>query len=68
MAKKKKFEAKNARLVGDTRLTQREFKKMQTAFFNIQRDNATRLEGHAKAQLAAGMVDIGGTANLGALE
>lgn len=65
MAKKKKFKGNNAKLVGDTRLTQREMKKMHAAYFNISRDNATRLEEHAKAQVVAGMVDIGGVANLG---
>lgn len=67
MAKKKKHEGKNAQLVGETRLTQREMKKMQAAYHNIQRDNQTRLEEHTKAQIAAGMQDIGGIANLGML-
>lgn len=68
MAKKKKFKGNNAKLVGDTRLTHREMKKMQAAFFNISRDNANRLEEHAKAQIAAGMVDIGGVAQLGSVD
>lgn len=63
----KKHESKNAQLVGETRLTRREMKKMQAAYHNIQRDNASRLEEHTKAQIAAGMVDLGGTANLGML-
>lgn len=67
MAKKKKFKGNNAQLVGETRLTQREMKKMKAAYHNVQRDNATRLEEHAKAQLAAGTTAIGGVAQLGEL-
>jgi hypothetical protein len=42
MAKQKKFKGNNARIVGETRLTQREMKKMSAAYFNVQRDFATR--------------------------
>lgn len=42
MAKQKKFKGNNARIVGETRLTQREMKKMSAAYFNVQRDFAAR--------------------------
>lgn len=38
MSKQKKFKGNNAQLVGETRLTKREMKKMQAAYYNVQRD------------------------------
>lgn len=38
MSKQKKFKGNNAQLCGDTRLTKREMKKMQAAYYNVQRD------------------------------
>jgi len=65
MAKKKKFKGNNAQLVGETRLTKREMKKFQAAFYNVSRDNVERMEQHAIAQAQAGTVNLGGVANLG---
>lgn len=42
MAKKKKFKGTNAQLVGETRLTKREMKKMSAAYYNVSRDFAAR--------------------------
>lgn len=38
MSKRNKFKGTNAQLVGETRLTKREMKKMQAAYYNVQRD------------------------------
>lgn len=48
MAKKKKFKGNNAQIVGDSRLTVRQLKKMQAAYFNVQRDFAARVDAEAK--------------------
>ena len=42
--KKTKFKGTNAQLVGDTRLTKREMKKMQAAYYNVERDFSARIE------------------------
>lgn len=42
--KKTKFRGTNAKIVGDTRLTQRQMKKMQAAYHNVERDFTARLE------------------------
>lgn len=47
MAKRNKFKGNNAKLVGDTRLTQREMKKMSAAYYNVQRDFETRTAAEA---------------------
>lgn len=67
MTKGKKFKGNNAKIVGDTRLTQREMKKMQAAYHNVQRDNADRLEEFV-GKVAPGMTDLGGLANLGMID
>lgn len=59
MAKKKKFESKNAQLVGDTRLTQRQMKKFKAAYHNVQRDNQEIALENTKAQIAAGHSMLG---------
>lgn len=41
--KKKKFKGNNAKIVGETRLSQRQMKKFQAAFYNVQRDNEARM-------------------------
>lgn len=48
MAKQKKFKGNNARIVGETRLTQRQMKKMSAAYFNVQRDFAAQIELQSK--------------------
>lgn len=40
----KKFKGNNAKIVGDTRLTQREMKKFAAAYHNVQRDQQIALE------------------------
>jgi len=47
MSKQKKFKGKNAELVGDSRLTVRELKKMQAAYYNVQRDFLMKSEAAA---------------------
>lgn len=42
--KKTKFKGTNAKIVGDTRLTKREMKKMQAAYHNVERDFTAKLE------------------------
>lgn len=42
--KKTKFKGTNAQIVGDTRLTKRDMKKMQAAYHNVERDFAFKLE------------------------
>jgi hypothetical protein len=42
--KKTKFKGTNAQIVGDTRLTKRQMKKMSAAYHNVERDFAVRLE------------------------
>jgi hypothetical protein len=42
--KKTKFKGNNAKIVGDTRLTKREMKKMQAAYHNVERDFTAKLE------------------------
>ena len=44
MAKKNKFKGTNAKIVGDTRLTHRQMKKMQAAYHNVQRDYLANVE------------------------
>lgn len=57
-----KFKGNNAKLFGDTRLTQREMKKFKAAYHNVQRDNLLSLENNLTK---TGMTDLGSTANLG---
>lgn len=42
--KKTKFKGNNAQLVGDTRLTKRQMKKMSAAYHNVERDYVARME------------------------
>lgn len=42
--KKTKFKGTNAQIVGDTRLTKRQMKKMSAAYHNVERDFAAKLE------------------------
>lgn len=42
--KKTKFKGTNAQIVGDTRLTKRQMKKMSAAYHNVERDFAVKLE------------------------
>lgn len=42
--KKTKFKGSNAQIVGDTRLTKRQMKKMSAAYHNVERDFAVRME------------------------
>lgn len=44
MAKRNRFQGKNAQLVDGTRLTGRQMKKMSAAYFNVQRDFQLKLE------------------------
>lgn len=51
MSKQKKFKGNNAQLCGDTRLTNREMKKMKAAYYNVQRDYT--MKNLAQAENAA---------------
>lgn len=42
MSKRNKFKGTNAQLVGDTRLTKRQMKKMEAAYHNVRLDFASR--------------------------
>lgn len=46
--KKKKFKGNNAKIHGDTRLTERQMKKFAAAYHNVQRDFAARVEAESK--------------------
>lgn len=66
MSRRNKHTGTNAEIVGDTRLTRRQFKKFNAAFHNVQIDNERRIMDNLNNP--AFQSDLISTANLGNME